>query len=466
MPTRPVISNVTGEYTSVGIINAILSDDELDQLNFPPVEATTESIRAVGSYIMGYAPRRNQFIYGLINRIGMVRLHYMLFSNPWGWAKKGKLEMGETIEQIWIGLAEVYPYGGMPADRGDDEKRYFRNTPPDVMSNFISINYQEVYPVTINETELQAAFLSLEGLRNFVETVIGRLSDTASIDEFTMIKYLLDILLLEGKISTRQIPAITNDNASDVVTTVAETTNLFQFPSANYTIAGNVNTTPIDNLYILESAKANSQIKVNSLAVAFNVDYVKFVGKVMMYDSLAILDWDRLDKICATDPTYRRFTDIELANLATVDIICMDENFLQIYDRLEEMGKPFDNGETLKRNYWLHKWMIFSASPFHNCIAFCTVPSGITSITVTPNNAPYVGGMTIQMSAAVVTTGFANPDVTWEVTATTLQPGTTISQTGLLRIAKNQTGDLTVTATSKSDSTKSNTATIKLATVS
>lgn len=464
MPTLPVIHPVSGEYTSVGIINSILEDPIYDQLNYPKVQATTDSIRAVGQYITSYAPRRNQFISGLINRIGMVRLNYMLFTNPWSWAKQGKLEMGETIEQIWIGLAAVYPYGGL--ERETDEKRFFRESVPDIMSNFISVNYEEVYPITVNTRQLQAAFLSLEGLKDFIEGVIGSMARAATYDEFMMMKYLLAVLLLDGKIKTREIPLITDTTANVAITAVAETTNLFQFPSTSYTIAGNLNTTPIDDLYILESARANALIKVNSLASAFNVDYVKFIGKVVMYDSLATFDWSRMDKICAKDTTYRRFTEAELAALAQVDIIAMDRKFMQVYDRLEEMGKPFENGETLNENYWLHKWMIFAASPFHNCIAYVTIPSTVTKVEVS-GYSKYLAGLAVPFQATVTTAGFANAGVTWTVTPAaggTIEYGTFIDPSGLLYTDTNQTGTLTVTATSNFDPTKKASATIAQAT--
>lgn len=463
MPTIPAIKATTGRYTSVGILNHIISDPNNNLLNgINPIpdgltpEETTKSLRAIGEQITSFQPRLNQFVNSMINRVGMVRLHYMLFNNPWSWAKQGKLEMGETIEQIWIGLAEAFPY-----NPHESESTFAKQMPPEVSTAFHSINYREVYKVTVNQQLLKQAFLSLDGLQNFIEDIIGSVYRSAEVDEFMAMKYLLAVLLLAGKIRVEQINPIDATTASEVVTTVAATTNLFQFPSTNYNMAGVLNTTPIDRLYILESATANAQIKVNSLATAFNIDEVKFMGHVVMYDSLATYDWNRMDKIFKADPNYARFTNDELTLLKSVDLIAMDQRFMQIYDSLEQMGEPFINGEGMYTNYPYHVWKVLSASPFHNCIAFSTTGSTVTGISITPATVTAAPGAAVAFTADVETTGFAGSGVTWEISTQGVKEGTFIGQDGILRIAPNETAaSISVVVTSNFDETKTATATV------
>lgn len=456
MATRPAIKAKTGLYTSVGIINSILSDPNNNELQgIPLAQATTESIRMVGQEITSYAARRNQFCKALINRIGMVRLHYMLFTNPWAWAKQGKLEMGETVEQIWIGLAEVFPYNPVNA-----ETNYAKQAVPDVQSAFHTINYREVYKLTISNKQLKQAFLSLDGLVNFIESVIGSLARSANVDEFMAMKYLLAVLLLNGSIRAETISDISKTSADDVVASVAEMTNNFQFPSTKYNIAGVENTTAIEDLYILESARANAQIKVHALAAAFNIDEVKFMGNVVMYDKLGEYNWTRMDKIFAEDRGYQKFTPDQIALLNTVELIAMDRQFMQIYDSVEEMETPFINGEGAYTNYWYHVWKVLGASPFHNCIAYTTSTSSVTGITVSPATATVKPGGSIAMSANITTTGFGSSKIVWSVSGNTKEE-TTIDGTGILRIAADETGtELTVTATSETTPDVSGTATV------
>lgn len=458
MPTKPAIKATTGVYTSVGILRDIMTDPDYPELNGYKgvITDTTESIRAVGEYITGYKARRNAFIDGIINRIGMVRLHYMIFTNPWSWTKQGKIEMGETIEEIWTDLAEVFPY-----DPQESETRVLKQAPPDVMSAFHTVNYEEVYKVTVNYEKLKAAFLSVDGLKEFIEDIIGSCARAANIDEFMVMKYLLAELLLAGKIYTESLPSITRENSDEVVTNITAITNDLQFPDTRYNMAHVANTTPIDDLYILESGRANAYIKINSLAVAYNVDYVKFMGHVALFDSLGKYNWERMDKIFSKDKTYRRFTEQEIADLNTIQFVVMDKRFLQIYDRLEEMGEPFINGEGRFTNYFYHVWKVLSASPFHNCIAFTTLSPAVTSVTISPGTATVAAGASIAFQATVSTTGFGSSELVWEISTEGVAEGTVISPDGVLTISPEETqGSIDVIVTSIADETKSATATI------
>ena len=111
-------------------------------------------------------------------------------------------------------------------------------------------------------------------------------------------------------------------------------------------------------------------------------------------------------------------------------------------------------------------WRVFSTSPFEQAVVFIddTTPS-VTSVTVSPSSGTILQGQSLQLSASVVTVGFANKAVTWSVVDSTTSEavdGVTIDESGLLKVASTVANDLTftVTATSVYDSTVSGTATI------
>lgn len=73
-------------------------------------------------------------------------------------------------------------------------------------------------------------------------------------------------------------------------------------------------------------------------------------------------------------------------------------------------------------------------------------------------------GQTLQLSATVVTTGFANKAVGWAVDSTSESAGVTIDSTGKLYVPSDTNVEtITVTAQSIYDSTKTGTATITVA---
>lgn len=116
-------------------------------------------------------------------------------------------------------------------------------------------------------------------------------------------------------------------------------------------------------------------------------------------------------------------------------------------------------------------WRVFSTSPFEQAVVFVddTTPA-VSSVTVSPSSATVYQGQDLQLSASVATVGFANKAVTWSVVdSTTHEPvtGVSINENGLLKVGASVANgtELTVTATSVFDSTKSDTATITTAAV-
>ena len=97
----------------------------------------------------------------------------------------------------------------------------------------------------------------------------------------------------------------------------------------------------------------------------------------------------------------------------------------------------------------------------------CFTPDaiGVTSVTVSPSTATVSAGQGLQLSATVVTTGFANKSVYWSVDDTSEAAGVKISESGYLTIPTGYTAasTVTVTATSIYDKTVSGTATITTA---
>lgn len=460
MPTRPVAKSVNKMYSSIGILQSIFSDPNNDLLyNKVEINNTLDSIKQAGQFITALNPRCNQFINALVNRIGMVRIEYLMWTNPWSWAKQGKLEMGETVEQIWLGLATAFPY-----TEDMDETRVLKKAPNDVLSAFHRVNYRVVYEITVNIQDLKAAFLSYDGLMNFVESIIASTGRSANVDEFAVMKYTLATALLQGYVPAITIPTITKANASDVVTTIKGITNALQFPigSVKYNRAGVENVTLPEDTFILESTTANAMIEVNSLANAFNVDYVKFMGHIVMHDGLGNYNWARMKQLFLPGEVVE-FTADQIGLLNSVELIVMDRKFLQIYDNYEYMDEPFRNGAGLYQNYFYHVGKVLSTSPFHNCIAFTTSQNGAITVTLSPLTASVSTGQSVILQATVDSVGFQILDVIWDVSGNTSEK--TFILNGILNVGDDETAKtLTVKATSVADSSKSATSTITVVT--
>ena len=237
---------ITLTNSSVDVINAIRNSASIDFKNKVPLAtANADSIREIGTIIMDYPALQNEFLSALINRIGRVILTSKMYKNPWQMFKKGVLDYGETIEEIFVNIASPEQYSAE-----DAESTVFKRVLPDVKSAFHVLNYQEVYPVTIQDKDLRKAFMSWDGVTDLISRVVDSMYSAAEYDEFMVMKYLLAKRLLAGGLT----PVITGDYSNDTSVAVKAfrgTSNKLEFMSTDFNLAGVHNFSKKDDQYLI-----------------------------------------------------------------------------------------------------------------------------------------------------------------------------------------------------------------------
>lgn len=128
-----------------------------------------------------------------------------------------------------------------------------------------------------------------------------------------------------------------------------------------------------------------------------------------------------------------------------------------IFDNFYNFTEQY-NGQGLYWNYFYHVWKTFSVSPFANNSLFVTGTPTVKSVTVSPATATVKAGQSISLSATVVTDYFAPQSVDW----TSNTEGVTVSKAGVVTIGSEvpKSTEVTITATSTFDSTKTSTCVI------
>ena len=456
MPIRPTNRTLTGN--SVDILNAIRNNATTNYRDYIPIaEANQDSIREIGAIIMQFPALQNEFLSGLINRIGRVIITSKMYSNPWNVFKQGTLEFGETIEEIFVNIAKPFEY-----DPAVSESKVFKREIPDVRSAFHVLNYQKFYKATIQNEQLRQAFLSWQGITDLIAKIVDAMYTGANYDEFQTMKYLLARHILDGHLYVGQIPSVSAANMKSIVSTIKGLSNNFEFMSTKYNVAGVANYCLKDNQYVIVNSDFDATMDVEVLASAFNMDKADFMGHRILLDSFGELDNERLELLFGGDDNYVPLTDDEITALNNIPAVLIDREWFMIFDNLYNFTEQY-NGEGLYWNYWYHVWKTFSISPFANAVVFVTGTPSITSVTVSPAEATVSAGQTVLLSATVVTSNFASKAVNWSVSPET--EGVTINQYGELFISPDVESEteLTVTATSVYDSTKSDSATITVA---
>lgn len=448
MATRP--SKVSLDTNVLNILNALRNNASNNYKDYVPPITDVSELKQIGKIIMDVPALQNEFLNALINRIALVRITSKMFDNPWARFKKGFLEYGETIEEVFVDLINVYEFDAETA-----ETELFKRVNPDVRAAFHVMNYRKFYKVTIERQKLAKAFLSASGMNDLITYIMTAIYTSASYDEFLTMKYMLARNILAGRMYPIEIASVSEDNMKSIVTTVKGTSNLLEFPSRKYNPAGVFQHTDKADQYILIDTQFDASMDVNVLASAFNMDRAQFMGNRVAIDGFGNLDNDRLAELFADDPYYVEISDEELAALNEIPLAVVDENFWMVYDNLNEF-REVENGQGLYWNYFYHQWKTFSTSPFSNAIVYVPEAPAVTSVTVTPATASVSAGSSLALTTVVEVTGYAPQTVTYESN----NDDVTITEGGVVQIGSDVSGTVVITVTSTYDETKTDTVTL------
>lgn len=416
------------------------------------------SLRRIGQVLDSLPKYRNAFQVGLWNMVGMILVNNMYWKND-EWVRKtlkGTLEVGDSIEDIWVEVATPEQYDANGASTLTDFKK------ADILSRFHVLNYQKKYQRTVSRKDFRQAFFSFSGVYDLVMRIVDTMYNGARWDYFLACKYLLARKINDGVMKVATVEDLTNtENIQDFLIQVQSVSNDMEFPDEEMTEAGNINSTAKTDQLFIPRNDVQAKVGVKALANAFNLEYAEYRGVELKINKFQFTTTEekRLAILFANDPGYVPLTEEEKTALNSVFAVHIDKDWFFCMNYLFEFYE-FEDPSTLKENFFLHDWKVISYSPFRNAVVYTTQSPTITSVTVTPDTASVGKGTQLQLSAEVVATGFASKKVSWNVTGANSDK-TTITPNGLLVVGSDETADsLTVKAISLADSLKSGSATI------
>lgn len=368
MPRKPVLTEL--QTSTINILNTIRDNASAEYYNMVPEVTKATDIPKVGEVLVGYPAMANQFLNALLNRIALVRISSLTFNNPYNRLKKGYLEYGETIENIFVGIITALPYNPDKAE-GRELKQYKNN----VKAAFHIINWRVLYPITIRDVDLKQAFLSINGVQDMIANLVQQVYQSDEVDEFLLFKYLLIKAISHGKMKPMPVNyAVPADSAVNF----RGVSNLLQFPSTEYNEAGVTNNTPRGRQVIFMDSMYNAKFDVQVLASAFNMDKATFMGSLFLIDNWTSFDMTRFNDIMAESDGLEPVTAAELALLEDVHAVILDEDWFQVYDNENKFTEKYV-ASGMYWNYFYHVWKTVSYSPFHNAVCFVDNSATITA---------------------------------------------------------------------------------------
>lgn len=435
MPTKPDKTYTTMKSTmqnNIALLNAVRSGASYTYQQRIPM-ATQENIKQIADEMYNYKAVANEFIDTLINRIALVMVTSKSYENPYRRFKKGKLEYGETIEEIFVNIIKAHEFDPVIA-----EKEVFKREIPNVDTVFHRLNLQNFYKVTISHEELRMAFLSASGLFDLVTRIVEALNTSMEFDEFLTMKQLIIDGVKQGKFYPVQVTAgTTNQDLKLLVSEIKGVSNSLEFMTGKYNYLGVATHTKKNKQVLFVDSKYDALIDVEVLASAFNMSKAEFMGQRVLID--------------------------DFADLTGVVAVLVDEDYFMVFDNNIWFTDIY-NAQGLYWNYFLHVWKTFSTSPFANAVVFTTSDISTATYTLSPQNASVAPGNNIQFAVTSSVIG-ASTSGSYEVTRAdgTLSTNTKINDEGLLKVGVDEAkGQLTVTWTSAYNTTETQTATVEV----
>lgn len=416
----------------------INSTPELASVIDLPTQKEANSKARIGKIIMSNNRYKNAFLNAL-DVIGLTVIQRNYFENPWkNFTDRGELMYGQSVREMAVDIADIFDYN----EYCDNATHFLENVVPNVYNYVHELNYQKFYKTTTSDEQIAMAFTSRDGVQNLIEEIISSLYKAYEYDMYIVNKYQLCRRIVDGTITSVLIPNYASMEARERVAFIKNYSNLMTFMSPNYNPAGLRINTSFDKQIAILNTDFSATLDTSVIATSFFRDSAEMKSRSALVDGFGNHDVARLTQILGS--TFEPFTSDELDQLSKVPVAIIDDEFFQNYtyamDNQAEPGRSteFFNGETLRTNHWLHTWKVMSTSPFKQAVVFVTGEQiRVDSVTLSPAESSISAGLSLQLTASVVTNGFVNKGVQFSIDEAPGETDTKVTinpLTGLLTI--------------------------------
>lgn len=358
---------------ATGLVNSLnrireLSSDIYHQ--YIPLLTEDSDISTFGQPILNYQVVQNEFMSALINRIAATQFEVKYFNNPLRVLEGDRVPFGHAVQDI-----AVNKIAGRKFDV-EDFAGLLAKYEADVKVQYLEVNSDIQYPVTITKAKLQKAFLSWDNLNTFIDEITNEMYNSAYIDEYNQVRALVTEAYLNNRVQIETVSAVSDESTAKAFTEKARELFLnFQAPSSSYNAWAKVGgagrpiitwTNPEDIVIIIKNS-VRAKLDVQSLAAAFNVEYATLLGNI-----ISVPDFD----IYNDDGT--KHSD----GSAIVGILC-DKAFFKIREQDRDFS-DFWNPNNRTWQLYLNIVKMYATSLFANAVVFATSTPTVAATAVTP----------------------------------------------------------------------------------
>lgn len=333
---------------------------------------------------------KNAFINTLTNKVAKSVIFSKIYSNPLKELKKGKVEYGESIEELFVQMAMSKNFGEHWEDSTSPEADLIRKLKPKVTALYCTVNFDKKYKTTVMDKQLRKAFVNEYGLSNLVMQIVSSITSQAEYQEFLATKGTMLNLVAECKnksldaehktesdvslpIGTvvKQTPYIRQvTSAKELVQAIREEVGNMKFPNDKYNLAKELNWVNSQDLVLMTTPSVIADIDVNVLASAFNVSSADVTTRTILVDEMPKGVFKSTSALVDKVPyDLSSGNPISCDTTKKVKAILFDKDLLQIWDTYQATG-TFYNAEGNYTNHFANREGIFAICSFANMVVF------------------------------------------------------------------------------------------------
>lgn len=285
-------------YPSNGLTTALNKMREMSVDNgsiyhqYVPVVTESTTIGEFGAPILDSQNVNvlNDFI-GLLKKVVYTAVYSKTFNNPLASLEGDRMPLGQFIEDVYVNPAKA---------RGFDVNDFaglLQKYEAQVATQYLTVNSDLQYPVTITREKIRNAFTSWDNLESLITGLVNSLYNGAYITRYNQAKGLPLAAFQGGAIKYEVITNPTTEaTAKNLVRKMRADYSKFQIPSTAFNAWADVKgegafalktwSNPED-IVVMISADVEALVDVEVLAAAFNMSKADFLGRVIVVDDFS-----------------------------------------------------------------------------------------------------------------------------------------------------------------------------------
>lgn len=284
----------------------------------------------------------NSFANFMVQRIGLAYARQQAFQSPMREFWKEKLYYGATVTETMLNWIKGHSYD---QEAEDQFKQYY----PEGLQAFHSVDYEQVYPITVNRDLWKQAAANEYGLNNIIA---ARMQQPINADEYDKTQALWNLFgVADNKygLFREQLSAepTTEDTCKELLQQLQQYSYDLQMPTSVYSQTDIPVFAKPDEMVLFIRSDVMAATNVQALAAAYNLDKVDIKYRLKVIPM-----------------RYWPLNETDYAILTTSD-------FFQCY-QVDYLTTSQFNAANASTNYWLIDRAIISFSPFVPVVVFST----------------------------------------------------------------------------------------------